>query len=125
MTKATTAEGDQLKRGVNWATSRRGILKVFEDRLECGDWRIDYPDISQAVLYSIRSLLFFHGYVLKVSTPNKTYHFGLNWGRFWKSDLPFEVSREKGSLGHTALSVLVRILVVGFIAYWIWLKLKQ
>jgi hypothetical protein len=79
MTKAVSAAGDQMMYGPKWILSRRGILKVFEDRLECGDWRIDYSDIREAVLLSIRSgIIPIPGFVLRVETPAKTYHFGPN-----------------------------------------------
>jgi hypothetical protein len=35
MTKATTAEGEDVRRSLNWAVSRRGILEVREDALLC------------------------------------------------------------------------------------------
>lgn len=122
MTKATTAEGDQRKYGPNWVTSRRGSLKVFADRLECGDWRIDFTEIKDAVLFSFRSFfLRIPGYILTVETEDRTYHFGINgWGRFWKGDLPFDAKRENGKLTFTWFSIIVRVLLVGYIAYVAW-----
>ena len=38
MTKATTAEGDDVCRGLGWVLSRRGKLKVAKDSLVCGIW---------------------------------------------------------------------------------------
>ena len=38
MTKATTAEGDDVCRGLGWVLSRRGKLKVATDSLVCGIW---------------------------------------------------------------------------------------
>jgi hypothetical protein len=99
MTKATAAAGDQMKHGPNWALSRRAILKVFDDRLECGDWKVPFSEISEAKLYSIRSTLFIPGYVLQIQTHEQAYHFGLNWGSFWTKELPFPVKRERGKLG--------------------------
>lgn len=126
MTKATTAEGDQLRYGPNWVTARRGSLKVFDDHLECGDWRIDYSEIRKAVLSSFRSFfLRIPGYILTVETDERTYHFGLNgWGRFWKGELPFEAKRERGRLGFTWFSIIVRVILVGYIAYigWQWVS---
>ena len=109
-----------MKYGPNWVLSRRGILKVFGDRLECGDWRIPYSDISEAVLYSIRSILFIPGYVLRIQTKDRTYHFGMNWGAFWKGQLPFAVRREKGKLGYSVFSVAVRLLLLGYLGYLLW-----
>jgi hypothetical protein len=122
MTKATTAQGDQRNYGPNWVISRRASLKVFDDRLDCGDWRIDYREIKTAVLCSFRTFfLRIPGYILTVETEDRTYHFGLNgWGRFWNGDLPFELKREKGKLGFTWFSIIVRVILVGYIAYLLW-----
>lgn len=122
MTKATTAEGDQRKYGPNWVISRRGSLHIFDDHLECGNWQIKYGDIHSAVLYSFRSFfLRIPGYVLTVETAERTYHFGLNgWGPFWKGELPFAVKREKGKLGFTWFSIIVRLILVGYLAYGLW-----
>jgi hypothetical protein len=122
MTKATTAEGDQRKYGPNWLTSRRGSLKVFDDRLECGDWRINYAEVQRAVLLSFRSFfLRVPGYILTVETADRKYHFGLNgWGRFWKGDLPFEAERENGTLGFTWFSIALRIVLAGYVGYILW-----
>ncbi len=123
MVKATTAEGDQRKYGPNWAFSRRGSLKVFDDRLECGDWQIAFCDLENAVLYSFRSFFFrLPGYILTVEANDKTYHFGLNgWGGFWKGQLPFEVKREKGKLQFSWFSIAVRTVLVGYLGYALWL----
>jgi hypothetical protein len=122
MTKAMTAEGDQRKYGPKWVTSRRASLKVYEDRLECGDWRIDYNEINDAVLYSFRSVfLRLPGYILTVQTDTRTYHFGLNgWGQFWKGNLPFQAKREKGKLGLSWFSIVFRVVILGLIGYQLW-----
>ena len=122
LTKATFAEGDQRKYGPNWILSRRDYLKVFADRLECGDWRIEYDELKHAVLYSFRSFFFrIPGYILTLETADRTYHFGLNgWGNFWKGDLPFEVRREKGQLGFSWFSIIVRLILFGWIVHELW-----
>lgn len=122
LAKATTAQGDQRRYGPSWVVSRRAILKVFDDHLECGDWRINYSEIRNAMLYSFRSFfLRIPGYILVVETDDRTYHFGLNgWGRFWKGDLPFAARREQGQLGFTWFSILARLLIAGYIAHLVW-----
>ncbi|MDA3936332.1 MAG: hypothetical protein PF636_05635 [Actinomycetota bacterium] len=119
MAKATSAEGDQLQYGVNWSLSRRALLKVYRDRLECGDWTIPYDEVQDATLFSIRQM-FIPGYVLKVSTNAAVFHFGLNPGRYWRGRLPFEVKREKGTLCYTPLSIAIRIALIASIAYMLW-----
>jgi hypothetical protein len=125
MTKATTAEGDLMQHGPNWVVARRGTLKVFPDRLECGDWTIPYARVSDATLYSIRSNFVIPGYLLRVATDDTTYHFGLNAGSFWRSDLPFDVKREKGKLSYSAFSIAVRVAAVGALLYWIWERIAR
>lgn len=122
MTKATTAVGDQRMYGPRWVAARRGRLKVYDDRLECGDWRIDFDEIEDAVLFSFRSFFFrIPGYVLTVETPERTYHFGLGgWGRFWKGELPFGLRRETGRLGFSWFSIAVRVVLFGYVAYLLW-----
>lgn len=125
MAKATTAEGDQMRFGPTWVTARRASLKVFSNRLECGDWKIGYEEIKESGLYSIRTNFVIPGYVLKVATENKTYHFGLNYGRFWKGTLPFEVQREKGKMKYSPFSILIRALLYGTLAYWLYTEFFQ
>ena len=123
MTKATNAEENQVRHSFNWVVSRRGILKVYDDRLVCGVWTILFTEITGAVLTSIRSTFFLPGYVLRIDTAGKSYHFGLNGRRFWESDLPFPIRGEKGRLGYSVYSVLVRITLLVALAYWLWQKL--
>ncbi len=121
MTKAVIADGDQLRTGPKWITSRRGRLKVYSDRLECGDWTIRYDDISEAVLSSFRSpILRIPGYVLAVRTHNDTYHFGLNGWRYWKGDLPFPVTRQQTRLKMSSISILARAVLIGYTVYFVW-----
>ena len=108
-----------MKYGPNWLFSRRAVLKVFDDHLVCGDWKVDYRDIQSAVLYSIRSF-FLPGYVRRVDTVGKTYHFGLQGGRYWRGTLPFTVQREKGRIGYSPFSIVVRAVLIGCLLHLLW-----
>ncbi len=119
MTKATTSEGDDVRRSINWAVARRGLLQVRPDALACGDWVIPYSEIDEAILYSVRQMLI-PGYVLLVRSRGVVYQFGLNWGRFWMRDLPFPVRRERARLGYSWYSIAVRVALFGLLAYWLW-----
>lgn len=121
MTKAIVADGDHIMPSAHWAVSRRGILKVFSDRLECGNWSIPYSEIEEAVLHSGAGLLF-PGYVLQVRTKDRTFHFGLNLGRFWRNELPFPVRRKPRSLGRTLAVYAIRGVVLAVLVYWLWRK---
>ncbi|WP_145053506.1 hypothetical protein [Lignipirellula cremea] len=121
LTKAVIADGDQVRVGPKWITARRGRLKLYSDRLECGDWRIAYEDIREAVLSSFRSpLLRIPGYVLMVRTDHLTFHFGLNGWRYWKGELPFPVTRQDAKLKFSPISLLARAGLLGYAIYLVW-----
>ncbi|TWU05437.1 hypothetical protein [Allorhodopirellula heiligendammensis] len=121
MTKAIIADGDQLELGPRWMRSRRARLRLFEDRLICGDWSVRYDDIREAVLASFRSpILRIPGYVLSARTDSHTYHFGLNGSRYWKGDLPFPVTRTKTRLRMSWISIAARTVLIGYVAYAAW-----
>ncbi|MBM4032530.1 MAG: hypothetical protein FJ291_12195 [Planctomycetes bacterium] len=119
LTKATTAEGEEIRFSLNWIVSRRGILRVMPDALVCGDWTIPYQDIDEAVLFSLWGL-FVPGYVLRIRSRGRIYQFGLNWNPFWKRELPFPVRRQKGKLQHSGFSIVVRLVFVGYLIYFAW-----
>jgi len=116
MTKAVIGDGDQLRAGPKWITSRRGRLKLYSDRLECDDWVIRYDDIREAVLSSFRSpILRIPGYVLAVRTDTDTYHFGLNGRRYLKSNLPFPGTRQQAKLEMSPISIRARAVLIGYV----------
>ncbi|MBT9314709.1 hypothetical protein [Leptothoe spongobia] len=119
MTKATTAEGDDIRRSFNWVTARRGILKVYDDHLELGPWHLPYSDFDEAILFSVRQT-FIPGYVLKVKTRDTIYQFGLNYNRFWKKDLPFPVERRSMKLKLSWFSIVIRTISLMALSYLIW-----
>ena len=122
MTKAIIADGDQLEAGPRWMTSRRAALRLFDDHLVCGDWKVRYDDIREAVLASFRSpILRIPGHVLSARTDTHTYHFGLNGSRYWKGDLPFPVTRTKTHLRLSWISITARAILIGYALYAIWL----
>ena len=125
-TKATTEEKGEFRRSANWVTARRAKLYLTGSELRCGNWRIPYEEIREAVLFSFRGSYLLPGYVLEVDTGAVTYQFGLNgWGRFWKGELPFPVRRESGSLGTSPFSIAVRVAAFGYLAYWVWQRLDS
>lgn len=81
---------------------------------------------NDAVLCSFRSFfLRIPGYILTVETADRAYHFGLNgWGQFWKNDLPFDATCETGKLRFTWFSIVIRVVLVAFIAYLLWQRIS-
>ena len=119
MTKLTTAEGDDIRRSFNWVVSRRGTLKVFDDALECGNFRIPYDTIDEAVLFSTRQMMI-PAYVLRVASAGTLYQFGLNPSSYWKGELPFPVARENVRLQYSWFSITARTALVAYAVYFVW-----
>jgi len=121
MTKGVKGAADAFEYGMSWVTARRAFLKVYEDRLECGDWGIPYRSINHAVLFETRQM-FIPCYVLKIRTDAEAYQFGLNGGRFWAGELPFPVTREKGRLRYSKFSIAMRVILVAACIWYIFFR---
>jgi len=107
--KAIRSKGTGVSLGLKWVFARRGSLKVFSDRLECGNWHIPYSAITEAILQST-PWLWTKAHVLVVRTTETTYQFGLNPGSFWRGELQFAVKRQEGGLFWTIVNI-VRIII--------------
>ena len=94
---------------------------MFEDRLECGDWTIPYAEIEAAELYQTRSM-FIPCFILKVRCKINTFQFGLNGSNYWKGELPFDVTRTKGRLKHSPLSIVLRVALVAMLVWYFFLR---
>ena len=119
MTKATTAEGDDIRRSLNWITARRGILKIYDNHLELGSWHLHNSDFDEAILFSVRQT-FIPGYVLRIKSQGTIYQFGLNYNRFWKQELPFSVEHRSMKLKLSWFSLIIRAVSLIFLGYLLW-----
>ncbi len=121
-TKATNKEVGEPRFSHHWATSRRAWFKVFDDRVECGDWVLPVSSITQAVVFKSR-YWFVPASVLRLRTSAATYQFGFNpWCRVG-SYLPFEFTTEEIQPAYSVFSFVVRLAVVSYLIYWLWTKL--
>lgn len=113
LAKGIRGAGDPLRYGGKWTTSRRASLKVYPDRLVCGDWVLPYGDFQQARLIEFRAgLLRRRGKLLTIKSQQDTFHFGLMAADYWDGELPFEVERGSAALRHSPVSLLFRALIV-------------
>ncbi|MCG8695013.1 MAG: hypothetical protein MI806_27715 [Minwuiales bacterium] len=111
--KGTNRENGAPRHSLNWLTARRGVFRVFDDHVRCGNWHIPYADVKQATIYKARQLLL-PVKVLELVTENETYQFGFNpWAhpdRHMNLDFEEKTVRLKGGL---------RSLLLAFLAVWI------
>jgi hypothetical protein len=115
--KGTRAEGTDVRRSENWIVARRGWLRVFEDRLEMGTWVVPYDAISDATLFRLRSIL--GGYVLRVTTGDQMYQFGINPWALTGRRFPFPHSEQDTRVRYSRFSVAVRIAAIVSVAAWV------
>ena len=123
MAKGVKGAAEAFEYGMSWITARRSFLKVFEDRLECGDWTIPNRSISEAVLFETRQM-FIPCYILKVRTDSEAYQFGLTGNKFWKGELPFPVVRERGRLQYSTFSIVLRVVLIAIVIWYWYLRAK-
>lgn len=117
MTKGVRGPAEAFQYGLKWITARRALLKVFADRLECGDWTVPYAAFQEAELFKTRSGII-PCYILKVRTATETYQFGLNGNKYWAGNLPFEVKRTEGRLKFSAFSIVLRVALLAVLIWY-------
>ena len=117
--KASDRENGSPRRGAAWVKSRRGWFKVFDDRVEFGDWIIPAAAVQEAVLFEMRQL-FIPVFVLQLTAAEATYQFGCNpWSRVVRFQ-PFAVERRRAKLGYSAFSIVIRVVIAVAVIYWLW-----
>lgn len=117
--KATNREGKEPRYSPNWVAAKRAWFKIYEDHIECGSWNIKIADIESAHLYRARQM-FIPVTILKLTTSSGTYQFGFNP---WAKPLNYvdiEYSEENVRLGYSLYSIIVRVILCGYLGYLVW-----
>lgn len=98
---------------LGWVTARRGVLMLTTKELVCGDWTIPLPGIQEATLLHISG-----GSLLKISTKDGLeYQFGMQRNPAWEKQKVFPLKIEEGVLKLSKLSVILRLLLLIWLAY--------
>lgn len=117
--KATNSEKGEPRYSHNWVLARRDWLKIFPDRFECGDWEIPFEDVSEALVYKTRQGLI-PVKILVLATPGGNFQFGVNpWSNPFKH-IGIPTKEESIKLKYSAFSIIIRLVLVGYLAYWGW-----
>lgn len=115
-----TVDNQAIQRGTDWVTSQRAVIILTEHQISCGKWSIPLDSISTAKLLKINSL-FGSGQILKVQTKDdKNYQFGMQLNPEWTEQQQLPLTLENGDLKHSAFSIISRIVLVGYLIYWIY-----
>lgn len=116
--KGIKTKGDKdLERGMDWITSQRAVILLTDKRIKSGSWDILLEEVETAQLLKVDSL-FGAGQVLKIGTRDKiNYQFGMQANPDWTSQTMLPVTLQNGHLKTSVFSWLVRMFLVGYIAY--------
>jgi len=115
-----TPSNQEIRRGLDWVTSQRAVVLLTENKIVCGKWTIPLDTITTAKLFKINSL-FGGGQVLKVqTTDDKNYQFGMQLNPKWTKQQRLPLALEKGQIKHSAFSILLRLIIIGYLTYWLY-----
>lgn len=122
--KATNREDKEPRYSHNWVDAKRAMFKVFDDRIECGNWIIPFADVESAHLYKAKQM-FIPVNILQLVTKSGNYQFGFNpWANPFKHlSISYEESNIK--LGYSTYSIVVRVFLVAYLGYLAWEKWLQ
>ncbi len=115
-----TNESQEITRGINWVTSQRAVLMLTNKNIICGKWIVPLDIIRTAKLTKISSL-FGNGQVLTIETKdNKNYQFGMQINPEWINQDALPLKLEKGNVKNLLFSIILRIIILGYIVYQIY-----
>lgn len=120
-----TTNNQDITRGLDWVTSQRAVVLLTDKKIVCGKWKIPLENIQKTQLIKINSL-FGGGQVLKIQTKDdKNYQFGMQVNPEWTNQQALPLTLEKGQVKHSAFSIIVRMIIVGYIIYWFYERFFQ
>ena len=115
-----TETNQDIQRGLDWATSQRAVVLLTDKKIACGKWTVPLETISSAQLIKINSM-FGSGQVLKIQTVDGlNYQSGMQLNSEWTNQQVPPLILEKGQVKHSFFSIIARLILVGFIIYWIY-----
>ncbi len=118
--KALLSKGTgKIKWGVDWVTSQRAVVLLTDRRIKYGYWDIPLEEVERAQLVKVNSL-FGSGQILKITTcDNYSFQFGMQRNREWTDQSVLPITLEKGKLQYSLLNMLSKVIIVGFLVYFI------
>ena len=114
----------EIKRGLDWVTSQRAVVLLTDKRIKCGKWDIPLENILSAKLIKINTT-YGPGQVLKIETnDNQNFQFGMQMNNEWIDQKTLPLTIEKGKVKYSLFSIIIRLILIGYIIYWVIGKIK-
>lgn len=99
-------------------------MLLTDKRIKCGQWNIPLEEIVSSELIKINTT-FGPGQVLKIATKDQNnFQFGMQMNKEWTDQDVLPLTLEKGKLKNSLFSMAIRLILIGYIIYWIIEKLK-
>lgn len=112
----------EIKYGPAWVTSQRAVILLTDYKIICGKWIIPLDQISTARLVQVNSL-FGAAQILKIQALNgKSYQFGMQVNPEWTSQNVLPLILEKGQMQYSIFSVLMRLVIIAYFFYWVYIR---
>lgn len=110
----------ELERGLDWVGAQRAVILLSDQKIICGRWTIMLDNIESAQLIKINDLIS-SAQVLKIQTKDgRYYQFGMQINPDWTRQTALVLQVEKGRLKYSTFSIVVRLLLIGYLLYWIY-----
>jgi hypothetical protein len=103
---------------VRWAFARRAILRLYDDRITCGNWTIAKADVTDATAFVTQGKLA-RTAVLQLTTADQVYQFGCNPWADPVVHLGLSVARVPMTLRYSRVSIAVRVAFVVLLVIWL------
>lgn len=99
---------EDVKRGVNWLTSKRSLFILSNQRIIAGNWEIDIESIKEAQL-----LCYGTGMVLKMeTTKGEFYQFGLQYIKELLNQDKLEIKLTDSKVKYSLFSIILRAIAI-------------
>ena len=116
--RKVSSEFAKVQYEAGWIKAKRAVVLLTNDRLVCGSWEIPVSSIKTATLLRVKSL-FAKAFILKVSTDEEHYQFGLQYDPDWEKHTAFPMVVEDSKIGYSYFSIALRIAVFILLMWYI------
>ncbi|WP_282608330.1 hypothetical protein [Pelagibius sp. Alg239-R121] len=117
--KAADGESGEPKISWSWILARRAFFRIFDDKVQCGNWIFPFSEVTKATVYKTKQWPFTHN-ILQLETPERCVQFGfLIWANPTKH-LKLNIETKNTTLKTHPIAIVLRVTVLGYLAFEIW-----
>jgi hypothetical protein len=118
ITKAILNTDESSNLGIDWATSKRTILKVNDEIITIAGSKINFSEIIDSKLRIVPSAFFIPGAILTIKTYDSTHHFGFSYSKKIINTFTFIKNIEKSNPPWLWIRRTINIAVLSYLIYY-------